>query len=181
MINLDINVLIKVPAEFACIGSEKYILKSSLVNISGVDFKNSDYWRTFEKGNEIVVFSFCFNDFTFDIEHLKQLEQLEYEFLKFQGLDCEFLLDSEIHNLQSENEQLKNQIQQLNNKISFMSFSRKYGPKLKYKNSPVGRKNKLSDEDVNKILNSNLPYRALASEFSCSIGLISKIKNSVHK
>lgn len=47
--------------------------------------------------------------------------------------------------------------------------------------SKVGRKNKLSDEDVNKILNSNLPYRALASEFSCSIGLISKIKNSVHK
>lgn len=120
--------------------------------------------------NKYFSFAYCYSSHSED------------DNLFFRNIENELLSRlASVNDLKLENEQLKNQIQELNNKISFMSFSRKYGPKLKYKKSSSGRKNKLSDEDVEKILNSTLPYRALAVEFSCSIGLISKIKNSVHK
>lgn len=72
-----------------------------------------------------------------------------------------------VHKLLLENEQLK-QLENLQNYIlKIQGFEKIHS---------VGRKNKLSKTDIDIILNSSDSYRALASKFNCSLGLIAKVK-----
>ena len=95
---MDVRILFKIPAEFVINGEEKYFFKSLLDRLLplGVDYYESQYYRTYEEKKELFVISFYFRDlslvhkFIFNNEQFKQLKSIEELVFKKQKLDYNF-------------------------------------------------------------------------------------------